>query len=133
MKEKNTLAWVPVILVLVLAPILFVTQFLNQKDCEECITGKEALALAGSSFWTWAIIGTIVAAVAIYFIGKHVHKMGGHGVKLNVLIPVLLLLAVVWAKGCEIKADNGIGGANYQPKPKVEDGRVPAEELLQKK
>jgi len=95
------------------------------------ITGIEALKQAGGEFWGWAIGLSVLAGALVYFISRYVKAQGGVGVSLSILLPPLLLLCIAWGKGCDIKAD-GIGGAKHVPTEKVDDGRVPAQDLIPK-
>jgi hypothetical protein len=69
-----------------------------------------------------------------YFVVRYVKNQGGYGVKLNVLIPIIVLIAVAWGKACNDKTNDGVTAGKGRPVPaKVDSTRVPAEDLLPKK
>lgn len=128
--NENPLMGVLVVSWLVVA-LIAGNEFLFISD-EGGITGLQTLGQAGSGFWIPAILGTLVAGVITYFLTKKINNDGGYG-KATWLIPILLLLSLVWMKGCEDKANNAVTTKKGAPvKTPVDSTRIPAEDLLPK-
>lgn len=134
MKEKNGLiGWGVAILVAVILIISLYTFLFTKESYEGAITGIQALQQQTAEFWIWAILLSALSAVGVFFIIKKVKQLGGYGLSLNVFIPIFIFIAIAWGKACTDKANDGVTSGKGRPVPvKVDDRRIPAEELLPK-
>lgn len=132
--KDNVLMKIVALAVLVMITVaLFV--FLFTKGVHEgAITGFQALDQQGTDFWIGAILFSVGAGVITYFALRKSKNLGGFGLSLKWLIPVIVFVGIAWGKGCTDKDNDGVTAAGGRPIPaKIDSTRIPAEDLLPKK
>lgn len=105
--------------------------FLFNKD-EGGITGIQALGQAGWNFWGWAI-GLSAAAFGVFWaFGKIYSKVLDFGTTRRILIVGVLLLALAWGKGCDIKESQGVTSEKGRVggPPPIDTTRMSAEDII---
>lgn len=105
--------------------------FLFSKD-EGGITGIQALKQAGSNFWIWAILITIVSSVVFWLFLKIYNKTKDFGATRTILLASLAFISIAWGKGCDIKESKGVTSEKGRVggPPPVDTTRIPAEDLI---
>ncbi len=97
------------------------------------VTGWQVLGMQSFSFWLWAIFFTALAGVGIWAANKYLINGGDSKPFGNWWILIAVFLSIAWGKACTDKANDGVTAPGFTPTEKVDDGRVPAEELIKEK
>lgn len=94
------------------------------------VTGLEVLGNQNFSFWLFAIIFTVLAGVVIWVLNRYLINGGDSKPFGNWWILIAVFLSIAWGKACTDKANDGVTAPGHTPTEKVEDGRLPAEDLI---
>lgn len=131
-KESESKKFNPAWLLVIFVPLFFiigVIVWLSAKDGVYPypeLNGWQTLQLQNPGFWTWALIGIIVGAIAgvlAYYnasgAGKIGRKLpGSDGLTIFLIILALAFMCGPWGKACTDKTNSGVTTPNFKPAAK---------------
>lgn len=126
--KKSTIIAIGIAAVFVAVWCIF---FLFDSDAPCTVTGWDALGQLSTGFWVLLILATGVAvALTIFLIRKY---KAGFEVSNVTMLGVALIFFISTLKAYDVKANCGTTGTKGNPANKnpKDDGRVPAEELIE--